>query len=70
MNFMIHSVPKIVALMTMHANEGARAYVGHCSWNMQYYFLLDRIYTHNDHVVCALVLFIVCVIVNEPSMME
>ena len=32
----LHSVPKIVALITVRANAGTRAYVGHNSWHMRY----------------------------------
>jgi len=32
-----HSVPKIVALITVRANTGARACVGHNSWYIRYY---------------------------------
>jgi hypothetical protein len=37
-----HSVPKIVALITKRANTGARAYMGHNSWHMRYYFYLNN----------------------------
>ncbi len=33
--WVVHSVPKIVALLTVHANKGARTYVGHNSWHMR-----------------------------------
>ncbi len=32
---LVHIVPKIVALKTMRANMGRRAYVGYNPWHMQ-----------------------------------
>ncbi len=32
---LLHCVPKIVALITVSANTGACAYVGHNSWHMR-----------------------------------
>jgi hypothetical protein len=32
----LHSVPKIVALITVRANMGTRTYMGHNSWHMRY----------------------------------
>ncbi len=34
-------MPKIVALITVRANTGIRAYVGHNSWHMRYICLLN-----------------------------
>ncbi len=33
--FVIHSVPKIVALITVCSNTGVHAHVGHNSWHMR-----------------------------------
>ncbi len=34
-NHVIHSVPKIVALITVRANMGVRTYMGRNSWHMR-----------------------------------
>ncbi len=34
-------MPKIVALITMHANTGVRTYVGHNSWHKRYDLLIQ-----------------------------
>ncbi len=69
MNWIVQSVPKIVALITVRSNTGSRAYVGHTSRYMRYDLKYSTVkeYKNNFSALRAFVLPICIEKIFEPS---